>query len=187
MSDSTFNKMQLLKRRFFAMRNGAVADSLRRSGADYRIIFGLNLPQIAEIAAEFGPDADLARELKANTTTRESMLIAPMLYPAGQLTPDEAFDWISTAPNTEVVDIACLKLFKSLPFASQLVDQLADSDNALHRYGALRLAANILPVDIDRTEEIVRREIERAEPMTTGMARMIHDDIEWRRECADDV
>lgn len=59
MGDTTFNKMQLLKRRFFAMRNGAVADSLRRQGADYRIIFGLNLPQLVDIAREFGPTSIL--------------------------------------------------------------------------------------------------------------------------------
>ena len=184
MSDSTFNKMQLLKRRFFAMRNGAVADSLRRNGADYRIIFGLNLPQIVEISSEFGPDADLARQLRANVTTRESMLIAPMLFPAEELTPDEAFEWLSTAPTTEVIDIACLKLFKRRPFASQLVDRLSDSDSPLHRYAALRLAANILPDDMDRTERLARNETALSSPLTQGMARIILDDIEWRRECA---
>ena len=182
----TFNKMQLLKRRFFAMRNGAVADSLRRSGATYRIIFGLNLPQLVEIAAEFGPDADLARRLRANDTTRESMLIAPMLFPADQLPANEALEWLSTAPTPEVIDIACLKLFKRLPYASQLVDSLAAGRSPMHRYAALRLAANILPTDMDRTETIARKETEHAEPLTQGMAQMILDDIEWRRESAAD-
>ena len=29
-----FNEMQTLKRRLFAMRNGAIADNMRRQGAD---------------------------------------------------------------------------------------------------------------------------------------------------------
>ncbi len=179
---STFNKMQQLKRRFFAMRNGAVADSLRRQGAPYRIIFGLNLPQIVEIAREFGPDTDLALELRANTATRESMLIAPMLYPATELTADLAVEWFSEAPTTEVIDIACLKLFRNLSDADDVIRRLAHSDNPLHRYAAIRLGANILPSHIDLVEETARREFDRRHPMTMTACHMLIDDITWRRE-----
>ena len=47
-----YNQMQIIKRRFFAMRNGIIADTLRKAGLDYRMIFGLNLPQITDIAAD---------------------------------------------------------------------------------------------------------------------------------------
>ena len=47
-----YNRMQIIKRRFFAMRNGIIADTLRKAGLDYRMIFGLNLPQVVEIAGE---------------------------------------------------------------------------------------------------------------------------------------
>lgn len=33
-----FNPMQRLKRRFFAMRNGALADQLRKGGVPHKII-----------------------------------------------------------------------------------------------------------------------------------------------------
>ena len=51
---SDFNPLQNIKRRFFALRNGVIADTLRRAGSPFKIIFGLNLPQLAEIAAELG-------------------------------------------------------------------------------------------------------------------------------------
>ena len=35
------NEMQIVKRHFFAMRNGIIADTLRRAGSPYHIIFGL--------------------------------------------------------------------------------------------------------------------------------------------------
>lgn len=76
-----YNRMQLIKRRFYAMRNGIIADTLRKAGLGYKIIFGLNLPQITEIASGLTADADLAEELWADRRTRESMLLAPMLYP----------------------------------------------------------------------------------------------------------
>ena len=76
-----FNDMQVVKRRFFAMRNGAVADNMRKLGANYRIIFGLNLPQIVEIANETPHDEVLAEALWQIKSTRESQLLAPMIYP----------------------------------------------------------------------------------------------------------
>ena len=56
-----YGPMQTVKRRFFAMRNGVIADVLRKGGSPFRTIFGLNLPQIAEIAADTGklPDNNI--------------------------------------------------------------------------------------------------------------------------------
>ena len=62
------------------MRNGAVADYMRRMGAPYKIIFGVNLPHLSEIASETVPSQELARQLWANSSTRESMLLAPMIF-----------------------------------------------------------------------------------------------------------
>ncbi len=174
--------MQHIKRRFFAMRNGAVAESLRRQGAPYRIIFGLNLPQLSEIARDFGPDADLAILLRDNTTTRESMLIAPMLYPADSLTAGQAYEWLADAPTTEVIDVACLKLIRHIPEPYEVISRLAGSEIPLHRYAAIRLGANILPDCMDLVEKTARRESQRQDNMTLGACLMLLDDIEWRRE-----
>lgn len=179
---TSFNRMQELKRRFFAMRNGAVADSLRRQGAPYRIIFGLNLPQLVEIARDFGPDAELANSLRENLTTRESLLIAPMLYPVENLTAEKALKWLTESPTTEVVDVVCLKLVRHMPGAPALVELLACSAEPLHRYAALRLGANLLPQGMDKLEVIARREISLRDPMTLSAATIILDDISWRKE-----
>lgn len=176
------NKMQLLKRRFFAMRNGAVGESMRRSGAPYRIIFGLNIPQIVEIAEEFGPDRELAEALKANTTTRESLLIAPMLFPREELTNDIAHEWLTSAQTPEVIDVVCLKLVRFVPSPGELLDELYGSDRDIDRYAALRLGANILPAEIDKVESLAGKEAERRLPLTYSMSMMLLDDIAWRRE-----
>lgn len=137
-----FSKMQRLKRRFFAMRNGITADALRRAGQPFRVIFGLNMPQLREIAGEFGPDEELARELWANRSTRESMLLAPML-----IKPDGFSDgllWLSESPTPEVTDILCHSLLRHLPDAEKIACEAAASTDAMTRYGAIRLAYNLL-------------------------------------------
>lgn len=58
-----FNLMQTVKRRFFAMRNGALAEQMRSRGLTYRINFGLNLPQIKEIAADVTASVPHTKEL----------------------------------------------------------------------------------------------------------------------------
>lgn len=155
-----FNAMQRVKRRFFAMRNGDLAQQMAdMSGRRYQINFGLNLPQINEIARDFqaggaevadlekdGFDqADFARRLRNNTSTRESMLIAPMLFPVDQLTVDEAIDWVLSVPTPEVGDILCMKLLRRHPSAIEIVKWLFDEAiEDLSIYTAIRLTLNLL-------------------------------------------
>lgn len=139
-----YNRMQIIKRRFFAMRNGIIADTLRKAGLEYKIIFGLNLPQITEIAAEQPHEADLAEELWADRRTRESLMLAPMLYPAADMDSATAARWIRTAPTTEVADVLCLKLLHHIPEAIDLAIEAAGSDEEMMRYTALRLMFNLL-------------------------------------------
>ena len=112
--ETSFNEMQTVKRSFFALRNGVIADVLRHNGSPFRIIFGLNLPQIADVAAHTPRSQELAEKLWANSTTRESMLIAPMLVELDAFTLDDARRWVSDVPVREVADVLCLKLLKLL-------------------------------------------------------------------------
>ena len=146
--ESSFNEMQSVKRDFFAMRNGVIADTLRRSGSPFKIIFGLNLPQLSEIVQRTPHRRDLAERLWANSTTRESKLMAPMLIGRDEFTIEDARRWIADVVAEEVADVVCLKLLKHLPFASDFANELAASDDRLARYTGLRLKFNILNNDV---------------------------------------
>lgn len=141
--DGDKSPLQAIKHRFYAMRNGIVADTLRRAGAEYRVIFGVNLPQLKEIASDIGYDAVLARELWANVSTRESVLLAPMIMPAEEFTIDEARRWVASAPSVEAVDVLCLRLLGRMPFAAQIADECLVSDLRLMQYAAMRLRSYI--------------------------------------------
>lgn len=125
------------------MRNGIVADTLRRAGASYRVIFGVNLPQLKEIASDIGYDAELARELWANVSTRESVLLAPMIMPEDDFTIDEARLWIASAPSAEAIDVLCLRLLGRMPFARQIADECLVAESELMQYTAMRLRSYI--------------------------------------------
>ena len=177
-----YNRMQIIKRRFFAMRNGIIADTLRKAGLEYKIIFGLNLPQITEIAAEQPHEADLAEELWADRRTRESLMLAPMLYPAADMDSATAARWIRTAPTTEVADVLCLKLLRHIPGAIDLAIEAAGSDEEMMRYTALRLMFNIVASHPDEAITMARAELARDCARNRGIAQGLLDEAEWLKE-----
>lgn len=167
--EKTFNEMQTVKRSFFALRNGVIADVLRHNGSPFRIIFGLNLPQIADVAAHTPQSQELAEKLWANSTTRESMLIAPMLVDINSFTIDDARRWVADVPAREVADVLCLKLLKREPYAFALARELQHSDAVMARYTGLRLMFNILMSDLDEALNY-SREVQSFETDITNLA-----------------
>ena len=180
MSDSRFNRMQQLKRRMFAMRNGVVADALRQAGCKRRIIFGLNLPQLTEIAAEFGPDSELAHSLMADTNVRESILLAPMLFERSEVAEDEALQLALAVEWPEEADILCNKLLRWLPSARNIAARLCISDDPLKRYTGLRLWLSMTCVDQTNdlralAVEAARNELDRPDAVKAIALQIIAD------------
>lgn len=141
MDDAIASKIAEVKRRIYALRNGVVADVLRRAGAPYRMVYGVNLPQLRSIAAETGSDCGLARRLWADAATRESVLLAPMVMPPDEFPIEEARQWLATAPSAEAVDVLCLCLLGHMPYVGQLADEAAAASSPLMRHAAMRLRA----------------------------------------------
>ncbi|MDO4319892.1 MAG: hypothetical protein Q4C34_04885 [Bacteroidales bacterium] len=133
-----------LRRNIYVMRNGIVADSLRRGGCPYRLIYGVNLPQLTEIARETGVSAELAALLRRDKDLREASLMAAMLYPVEELTYDEALEWAREARWSEDADILCFKLLRHTAFADRLAADLCADADRLRRYTGLRLWFNIV-------------------------------------------
>lgn len=178
-----FSAMQAVKRRFFALRNGIISDTLRKAGSPFSIIFGLNLPQIKEIAAYAGKDRALAEALWANTTTRESMMLAPFIFPEEEYTRDMARTWLSDCPSAEISDTLCHALLRHMPYAAELAFEILDSHDGSPqtRYGALRLMLNILPaLDRSRARETAERERRNTDsPTTSRLAVQLTDELDF--------
>lgn len=144
--------MQLkeIKRLYRLYMNGIVSQSMRQKGAEYRVNFGLTLPLLRRIAEQIPPSAQTAEELWQDRGVRESMLLAPMVYPAEQYTPADAQRWAQEMPNIEVADFCCKYLFSHLPYAPQLVQDWITSPDEKIRYTAFRLSYAIIS---EKTEQ----------------------------------
>ena len=139
--------MQLkdIKRLYRLYMNGIVSQSMRLKGAEYRVNFGLTLPLLRRIAEQISPSVDIAEQLWQDTGVRESMLLAPMVYPVEQCAPADAQRWAEQMPNVEVADFCCKYLFSRLSYASELVAHWVASSQEMVVYTAFRLAYALLP------------------------------------------
>lgn len=165
-----------IKQRFMLMRNGMMGEQLRRAGLSYRIIFGLNLPQLADLARSLPHDPALARALRDNTSTRESMLLAPMLFPPEALDRDEARRWAADCPTPEVADILCHRLLRRLPWAPALAAELlAPGTTPMERYAGTRLLANLLQPPASGNPELLALLEKEAE--TSPIARQVLENL----------
>lgn len=163
------------KQQFFALRNGLLADTLRKQCAlPYKLIFGLNIIQLREIAAQAGKDANLAEKLWADTDCRESRLLAPMIMPEPDL------QWLAEVRTPEEADILCHASLRQHPDAENAAAEAVRSENPMIRYAGIRLLLNLLP----SATETARKALESlpADPMTTGVARQLQQELEFLSE-----
>lgn len=170
----SYNPMQAIKRRMFAMRNGVVADALRKGGSPFAVIFGINLPQLVEISAEHGPSRELAVRLWANRTTRESLLLAPMLMPREDFSADDARRWGREAMDLgvpEVADILCHRLLRHMPYAWELAEEWAGT------YLGLRLAFNLVATNPVRARKLAQAAMDKSD--LQPLARNLLEEVEF--------
>ena len=169
-----------VRHEFFVYRNGLLADTLRSAGDTHRMIFGLNMPQITDIARSISPNEEVAKELWESRETRECRLIAPILYPIDKFNEETALEWISDIESTEVADNLCHKLLRKTPFAHHLCTTLM-TGSEIQRYTALRLAINLLTlgkeIDRERMLRFAQTEIEKNHPLTSATAKRLLQDL----------
>lgn len=116
--------LQEIKHDFMAFRNGIIADTLRKAGQPYSVIFGLQLPQLGEIARKAGKDRHLAEQLWADRNVRESRLLAPYLFEATDLTVDDAYRMLADSRTREEIDILVFRLLRYHPEQSAIRERL---------------------------------------------------------------
>ena len=112
-----------IKKEFFTYRNGMLADTLRRYGMPHKVIFGLEVPRLAEIARGLTPSEELADMLWADSEVRESRLLACWLYPLDSVTADKCIALAGSARTSEEAQMLAFRIFKRLPFAASLLEE----------------------------------------------------------------
>lgn len=122
--------------------NGVLSQSLREKGLKYRLIFGVELPRLREIASGYEPNHELAQALWKEDI-RECKILAAYLQPVGTFYPEIADIWMEQIHNTELADYVCMILFRRLPYASQKAFEWMASDDRMTSYTGFRLMSHL--------------------------------------------
>ena len=132
-----------IKTAFRSYMNGVMAQSLREKGLRYKLIFGIELPRLKEIASGYGKNHDLAQALWKEDV-RECRILAGYLQPADTFFPEIADIWLEQMHDTEIIDFTCMNLFRRLPYASEKAFQWMAAEDGLTQYAGFRLMCHLL-------------------------------------------
>ncbi len=120
-----------IKKEFFAFRNGIIADTLRKAGMPYMVIFGLQIPQLSNISRSLLENitskddrALLGDELWDDADVRESRLLAAYVYDPEDTSMEKALFLASSVKTREEADILAFRIFKRLPCKYELLKEM---------------------------------------------------------------
>lgn len=139
---STQETIREIKGKFRLFMNGVLSQSLREKGLRYRLIFGIELPRLREIAAGYEQNHELAQALWEEDI-RECKILAAYLQPTETFDPELADFWMESIDNTELADYVCIALFRRLPYASQSAFQWIASGERMMMYTGFRLMSHL--------------------------------------------
>lgn len=124
--------------------NGIVSEQMAQSGILYKKNYGVTIPRIKEIAAEYEINHSLAQQLWA-LQIRETMIMATLLEQTEKFTDEMAEDMVAQFNQIEIVEQTCMNLFRKLDFANSLCCQWVQSEKSWTQITGFILAARIGP------------------------------------------
>ncbi len=132
-----------IKSRFRLYMNGIASQSMREKGLDYKVNFGIELPRLKEIAAEFQPSHEVAQALwKENI--RECKILAGLLQPVDTFYPEIADIWVEDIHNPEIAEMTVMNLFRRLPYASEKAFEWMAAEGEYFQLCGFLLMAHLL-------------------------------------------
>ena len=108
-----------IKKELRANMNGIASTQMRRGGMPHHVVWGIELPRLRNIAAEFAPDRSLGQRLWSENV-RESQLLGILLTPAQEFLPEVADIWVHEARTPEAVSLLAMELIAPQPWATDM-------------------------------------------------------------------
>src|SRR5574344_457767 len=165
MNEEVMQQLREIKQSFRLMMNGETSRSMREKGVEYKINWGVSLPQLKDRAKEIGKNYDLAIELwKENI--RECKVLATLVMPAERMLPEVVDIWMEQTTSQEMAEMASFNLYQYLPFASDKAFLWMASDKEIPQICAYQVLARLFMRGMAPNE---RREYEYLDQVATAL------------------
>lgn len=113
-------ELRAIRQQLRLAMNGVIAASLRDKGLKYKLIFGVPLPELRQLAKEHMQSVELA-EAMWRDDVRELKLLATMLFPPERFTKEKAAQWVVETPDQEVAEQLSAALLSLSPCGEEVI------------------------------------------------------------------
>lgn len=107
-----------IKKELRSGMNGILSARMREAGMPFRLIFGVELPRLGNIAEEFYGNEELAEHLWSQDI-RETKLLAIMIIPPELFTKEKANRWAETMITAEEAQVLAMVLLSKTTHAKK--------------------------------------------------------------------
>ena len=136
------NQIKSIRRTIYLSMNGICAENIDNSGLEYKQNFGVSWSRLCEIAQNYTPNYTLAERLWL-MSIRETKLLATLLCPPLELTPEHLAEWAQGITTIELAEIFAFALLRKTTHLTQQILQLEQSENPLLRLTAYHTLARL--------------------------------------------
>lgn len=119
-----------IKKELRANMNGIASAQMRGGGMPHHVVWGIELPRLRNIAAEFPHDRQLGQRLWSENV-RESQLLGILLTPPSEFLPEVADIWVHEASTPETVSLLAMELVLPQPWATDIAFRWIAGTSAL--------------------------------------------------------
>ncbi len=142
MDNQTQEKLKAIKRSFFLRMDGTASRSMREKGLDYKINWGVSIPDLRQMAAQYGKDYALAIALWKEDI-RECKILATMIMPPEEMLPEIVELWMEQTPSQEIAEMAAFNLYQHLDYAPVMAFQWIAGDNEMEQICGYNLLSRL--------------------------------------------
>lgn len=167
MNEQIHEKLKTIKQSFRLLMNGVASQSMRQKGVSYKINWGVPLPELQKMAAEYGKDYGLAVELWKEDI-RECQILATLVMPAEKMDADLVDVWMERLRTQEMAEFLAFNLLQHLDFAPALAYQWIASDRTMYQLCGYQLLARLFARRMEPNERGINEFLDQARTTLEG-------------------
>ncbi len=150
-----------IKRGFMLQMNGVASASMREKGIDKYLNWGIQLPELKDIAKKYGRDYDLAIALwKENV--RECKILATLIMPHERMSADLISVWMEQTLTLEIAEYATFNVYQYVDNASIFAFRWIASEHELEQVCGYHLLAALFKRGAEPDERDLNEFIDQA-------------------------
>ncbi|MGI6222518.1 MAG: DNA alkylation repair protein [Prevotella sp.] len=167
MDEKIHEQLKAIKQSFRLMMNGEASRSMREKGVEYKLNWGVTLPQLKQMAKEYEKSYDLAIELWKEDI-RECKILATLLMPTDQMPYEVAEIWMEQTRSQEMAEMLAFNLFQYLDYAPDLAYKWIASDKDLYQICGYNILSRLFMKGQEPNERGINELIDQAQTALQG-------------------